>query len=121
MVKNLIPALGPTGAPCLYDTVNNTAWYNSGSGQFAYPATSPTMTTDLENKFYGKKSEYGIQKLYKTPDNYSGTMKDYVFEFGFKEIVEPPKPEEGYWIPEWTETDTQLILQWIETEPPTII
>jgi len=25
----------------------------------------------------------------------------------------------GYWVPEWRETDTQLICEWVETEPPT--
>ena len=120
-VLNFIPCLNETGTPCMYDTITGKPFYNVGSGQFSYPAPSPTMTTDLENKLYGKMTEHGIQKLYKTPDNYSGTIEDYVSEYGFKEIVEPPKPEEGYWTPEWTETDTQLILQWIETEPPTII
>ena len=120
-VLNFIPCLNETGTPCMYDTITGKPFYNVGSGQFSYPATSPTMTTDLENKLYGKKSEYGIQKLYKTPDNYSGTIEDYVSEYGFKEIVEPPKPEEGYWMPEWTETDTQIVCEWIESEPPTLI
>lgn len=25
------------------------------------------------------------------------------------------RDEEGYWIPVWTETDTQLICNWVET------
>lgn len=28
------------------------------------------------------------------------------------------KPEEGYWSPRWTETDEEIILEWVETEPP---
>ena len=27
-------------------------------------------------------------------------------------------PDDGYWRPEWRETETQLILEWIEIETP---
>jgi hypothetical protein len=32
--------------------------------------------------------------------------------------VEPPMPVEGYWAPEWTETDAQLICNWVEVDAP---
>ena len=28
------------------------------------------------------------------------------------------KPEEGYWSPRWTETDEEIILEWVEAEIP---
>ena len=33
---NLIPALDPTGAPCMFDTVTRKPFYNAGSGEFLY-------------------------------------------------------------------------------------
>ena len=65
-------------------------------------------------------TEHGIQRLYKTPDDYSGTKDDYASEYGFKEIVEPPMPTDGHWSPQWIETDTQLICNWVEAEEPIV-
>ena len=115
----IIPALGPTGAPCLYDIISQEPFYNDGTGDFLYPgAESQVVTSDMDEIFYAKKTAHGIQKLYHVPENYNGTKDDYASENGFKELVEPPMPSEGYWSPEWTETDTQLICNWIETEAP---
>lgn len=33
---NLIPALDPSGIPCMYDTVTKQPFYNQGSGEFLY-------------------------------------------------------------------------------------
>ncbi len=123
VVRNFTPALNvDTNSPCLYDTVTQTPFYNDGTGDFLYPGSeSQVVTSSIDDKFYAKMTEHGIQRLYKTPDDYSGTKDDYASEYGFKEIVEPPMPEEGCWTPEWIETDTQLICNWIETEPPTEI
>lgn len=33
---NLIPALDPSGRPCMYDTVTQKPFYNSGTGEFLY-------------------------------------------------------------------------------------
>lgn len=116
---NLIPALDPTGAPCLYDLVTGEAYYNTGTGDFIYPTDAePVMPLDLDEKFYAKRTEHGIRRLYQVPKGYTGTKDEYAAEHGFKELVEPPMPLEGYWTPEWRETDTQLILEWVETEPP---
>ena len=60
----------------------------------------------------------GIRKLYHVPEDYIGTKYEYAVENGFKQLVEPPMPVEGYWTPEWTETDTQLICNWVEIEEP---
>ena len=114
-----IPALGPTGAPCLYDIISQEPFYNNGTGDFLYPgAESQVVTSDLDEIFYAKKTAHGIQKLYHVPENYRGTKDDYASENGFKQLVEPPMPTEGYWISEWTETDTHLICNWKETEAP---
>lgn len=36
IVRNFIPALDPTGRPCMYDTVTKQPFYNQGSGEFLY-------------------------------------------------------------------------------------
>lgn len=121
MQLNLIPCLDPNGAPCMYDIISQEPFYNEGTGDFLYPgAESQVITSDLDEIFYAKKTDHGIQKLYHVPKNFSGSKDEYAIENGFKQLVEPPMPTEGYWIPEWTETDTQLICNWIETVVPEI-
>lgn len=116
---NLVPCLDETGAPCMYDTVSKRPFYNAGAGDFLYPTDSaPAASIGLDDKFYGKLTEHGVRRLYKVPDGCTMTKDAYAAANGFKEIVEPPVPLEGYWTPQWRETDTQLILDWIETEPP---
>lgn len=122
VVRNLIPALDNTGAPCMFDTVTRTPFYNAGTGDFLYPGAEQAVMTldlDLDAKSYAKLTEHGVRRLYHVPKGYTGTMDDYAAENGFKELVEPPMPFEGYWAPVWRETETQLICDWVETEPPT--
>lgn len=69
-------------------------------------------------KFYAQLTEHGVRRLYHVPKGYTSTMDEYAAANGFKELVEPPMPSEGYWMPEWRETETQLICDWVETEPP---
>lgn len=115
-----IPALDPTGAPCMFDLVTRTPFYNSGTGDFIYPTdAAPVMTLDLDEKFYAKMTEHGIRRLYHVPEGCTMSKDEYAAKNGFKEILEPPMPQEGYWVPEWRETETQLICEWVETEPPT--
>lgn len=86
-------------------------------------AASPAMISiDMEHtapKFYAQLTEHGVRRLYHVPRGYTGTMGEYAAANGFKELVETPQPLEGYWNPEWRETETQLICDWVETEPPT--
>lgn len=118
-VVHLIPALDPTGTPCMFDTVTRTPFYNSGTGDFLYPTDSaPVMTLDLDEKFYAKLTEHGVRRLYKVPEGCTISKDEYAAKHGFKELIEPPMPEEGYWTNVWKETDTQLICEWVETEPP---
>lgn len=122
LVRNYIPCLNETGTPCMFDTVTQTPFYNNGTGDFLYPGSeSQVVTSSIDDKFYAKMTEHGIQRLYKTPDNYSGTKDDYASEYGFKEIVEPPMPTDGHWSPQWIETDTQLICNWVEAEEMEIL
>lgn len=119
IIANLIPALDLTGTPCMFDTVTRTPFYNSGTGDFTYPgAEQAVQTTDLETKSYAKLTEHGIRRLYHVPKGYTGTIDDYAAANGFKELVEPPMPFESYWTLVWRETETQLICDWVETEPP---
>lgn len=114
---NWIPALDPTGAPCMYDIISQEPFYNEGTGQFFYPgAESQVVTSDMDEIFYAKKTAHGIQKLYHVPENFSGSKDEYAIENGFKQLVEPPMPTDGHWSPQWIETDTQLICNWVETD-----
>lgn len=36
VIQNLIPALDPSGVPCMYDIVGNKPYYNQGTGTFNY-------------------------------------------------------------------------------------
>lgn len=118
----LVPALDETGTPCMFDSVTRTPYYNKGTGDFLYPGAEQAVQTldlDLDAKSYAKLTEHGIRRLYHVPKGYTGTKDQYAAEHGFKELVEPPAPYEGYWTPQWRETETQLICDWIETEPQT--
>ena len=121
-VLNYIPALdNTTGQPGMYDTVNRVFKTNVGRGDFTYPGKETEVATySLRNSMYGKITEHGIRRLYRVPEGYS-SKEEYAVENGFKPIVEPPMPEDGNWAPVWHETETQLILDWVETEAPTEI
>lgn len=120
IVRDFIPALDNTGTPCMFDIVTHKPFYNSGSGDFSYPTkAAPVMTLDLDEKFYAQMTEHGIRRLYHVPEGCTMSKDEYAAKNGFKEILEPPMPLEGYWVPQWKETETQLICEWVETEPPT--
>lgn len=36
LVQHLIPALDPTGRPCMFDLVQRKPYYNQGTGEFLY-------------------------------------------------------------------------------------
>lgn len=119
VVLDFVPVLDDTGTPCMFDKVSHQSYYNSGSGDFIYPVDEyDTQTLDLDDVVYGKMTEYGIRRLYKVPAGETMTLTDYALANGYKEIIESPMPTEGYWIHQWKETDTQLILEWVETEAP---
>jgi hypothetical protein len=67
---------------------------------------------------WGKLTERGLRRLYHAPANYQGELYDYALENGYKPIVEPEKPEQGYWVPQWRETEDEIVLEWVETEAP---
>lgn len=115
-----IPALDPTGAPCLFDAVSRETFYNAGTGDFMTSLTNDATTYGMRRVLpdWGKLTPNGLRRLYHAPAGYKGDTYDYAIENGYKQIVEPEMPEEGYWRPEWTETDTQIICNWIETEAP---
>lgn len=117
---NYIPALNDTGTPGMYDTVNKVFKTNAGTGDFLYPTdAAPAMSAGLDETFYAKLTEHGVRRLYHVPKGCTMTKDEYAAANGFKELVEPPMPLEGYWMPEWRETETQLICDWVKTEPPT--
>jgi hypothetical protein len=63
-------------------------------------------------------AENGLRRLYHAPANYAGELYDYALENGYKPLVEPEKPEDGYWLPQWHETEDEIVLEWVETEAP---
>ena len=117
IVAYYIPALDETGAPCMYDIMNRKPFYSETADDFIYPGMEQQASTySLRNRMYAKMTEHGVRRLYHVPENYSRTTEDYASEYGFKELVTSPMPTEGHWIPEWTETDTQLICNWVEVD-----
>ena len=116
--RKMLPCLDETGAPCMYDTVSKTPFYNSGTDDFLYPSESTTYALRRVLPDWGKLTERGLRRLYHAPANYKGEMYDYAIENGYKPIVEEPAPEDGYWSPRWTETEDEIVLEWVETEPP---
>lgn len=120
IVSKFVPALDQTGAPCFYDTVTKTPFYNSGAGDFLYPGKEAEATTySLRRPLtYAQMTAHGIRRLYHVPRGYNGTREEYAAEHGYKVLVETPAPEEGYWSPVWHETEEEIVLEWVETEPP---
>lgn len=115
----LMPYLDGTGTPCMVDIESGAVYYNQGTGDFTYPTNeAPVMTLDLDEKFYAKLTEHGVRRLYKVPEGCTLSKDEYAAKHGFKELIEPPAPQTGYWTNVWKETDTQLICEWVETEPP---
>lgn len=120
-VLHFIPCLDETGAPCMYDRESKRAFYNQGTGDFLYPSVETTVATTYSLRRptqYAKLTEQGLRRLYKVPGYLNMTKEEYAEVNGFKVLVETPMPEEGYWRPEWRETDEEIILDWIETEAP---
>ena len=119
MVYKFLPCLDATGTPCMFDIVGRKAYYNIGTGDFLYLRPDATYSLRQPVPEYAKLTETGVRRLYKVPEGLDLTIEDYARAAGFKHIVESEKPEEGYWTPRWRETDTRVILDWVETEPPT--
>lgn len=122
IAMGFVPCLDPEGAPCMFDLVSETPFYNDGTEDFIYPTEETTATYSLRRVLpdWGKLTAHGLKRLYHTPSDYTGELIDYAIENGYKRIVESEKPEDGYWTPKWRETEEEIILDWIESEPPTI-
>lgn len=121
MIAHFVPALNQEGQPGMYDTVSKVFKTNSGTGDFLYPGAEQAVTTldlDLDAKSYAKLTEHGVRRLYHVPKGCNMTKDEYAAVNGFKELIEPPMPLEGYWTPQWRETETQLVCDWVETDPP---
>lgn len=117
-IIELVPCLDKTGAPCMYDKVSRKAYYNSATGDFTYPTESTTYALRRVLPDWGQLTTHGLRRLYHAPVDYEGELIDYALENGYKPIIEPEMPEDGYWIPQWRETEDEIILEWIETEEP---
>lgn len=115
-----VPALNPTGAPCLYCIETRTPYYNDGGdGDFIYPTETTTYSLRRVLPDWGKLTEHGLARLYHTPKDYEGELYDYAIENGYKQIVGAEQPEEGYWNPVWHDREDCIELEWVEVEPPT--
>ena len=112
--RDLVPCVDNVGNPCMYDKVSKTSLYNKGSGKFLVPTTSATYTLRQPVAEFAQLTDSGVRKLYHLPYDYEGTLEEFVEENGFKPLIENEKPEEGNWMPEWTETEDAVILNWVE-------
>lgn len=120
ILLNLIPCLDDTGAPCMVDRVTRTAYYNSGTGDFLYPGKEeePATFSLRRSITYAQLTAHGVRRLYHVPNGCTMSKDEYAAANGYKEILEPPAPLDRYWEPQWRETETQIICDWVETEPP---
>lgn len=120
IVRKFVPALDPTGSPCMFDLVSRKPFYNAGTGDFLYPGKEEQATTySLRRpRMYAQMTEHGIRRLYHVPKGCNLTKEEYAELNGFKLLVETPQPEEGYWAPVWHEREDCIELEWVETEPP---
>lgn len=118
VLLDIIPCLDKTGTPCMVNRVTRTPYYNLGTGDFLYPGKEEESATfSLRRPItYAQLTEHGVRRLYHVPKDYNGTKEEYAVEFGWKPLVETPAPEEGYWAPEWRETEDEIVLEWVETE-----
>ena len=119
---DFIPCLDSTGTPCMYDLVRREAFYNAGAGDFLYPAPAAAARTYRMTRpykpEYAQLTPHGVRRLYKVPDGCELSIEEYAARNAFKRLFEPEKSEEGYWTPQWTETEEEIVLEWVETESP---
>lgn len=117
---HMIPALDESGAPCFYCVARKLTFYNKGTGDFSYPGKELEVSTFSLRRpvTYAQLTEHGVRRLYRVPRGYNGTKEEYAVEHGFKPLVETEQPEGGYWAPVWRETAEEIVLDWVETEPP---
>ena len=109
---SVVPCLDETGAPCMFDLVSRKPLYNQGEGDLLYPTETATYSLRRVLPDWGKLTEHGLRRLYHAPEGYTGELIDYALENGYKPIIEEPAPEEGYWLPQWRETEEEIILEW---------
>ena len=114
MLVNLVPCIDSTGTPCMYDVISKKSYYTQGGYDFTYPTTSATYTLRQPVAEFAQLTDSGVRKLYHLPYDYEGTLEEFVEENKFKQLVENEKPEEGNWMPEWTETEDEVVLNWVE-------
>ena len=114
----MIPCLDEVGAPCMFDTVNYQTYYNTTTGDFLYPAETSIYSFHRVLPDWGQLTAHGLRRLYHTPEGYAGELHDYALENDYKPIIESEMPEDGYWTPQWRETKDEIVLEWVEAEPP---
>lgn len=118
LIYHLIPCLDNLGNPCFYNLINGETFW-AEVGEFITPPDEYAIQTlELDSIRYAKKTERGIQRLYKVPEGENMSLEEYAKANNFKELIETECPLEGHWVHEWVETDTQLILQWSEIVVP---
>ena len=122
------PCLDDQGKPCMYDFVSNQPKYNDNqdaTSDFLYvlPGTG-TETFSLRRQdltSMGSLSKYGLRRIHRLPFNFDGDMEKFITENNIKPIVKTEMPNDGkYYVPQWTQDDEIITLEWIESEPPTI-
>lgn len=126
ITRHFLPVLDELGNPALYDRIKKETYTNNSTGNMEYgykygiaPSSGNQTNYALERPVnYGQLTENGIRRIYKVPTGSNMTKREYAEENGFKEIVDTPMPETGYWTSKWVETDSQIICEWIEIDSP---
>lgn len=96
LVRDFIPALDPNGVPCLFDLVENTPYYNNGTGQLKY--TSPI--NDVKSVLIKPKSQPDdlefIEYLQSTGTQYIKTGVNPHKDIEIKMKVKKPETNAGF-------------------------
>lgn len=102
------------------DSEGYTVFYPMGTNKINIPSNSPHWPrgSKLKGLFVYDKDD----KLVGFCDTKAMTAENEgIVVMPYEEIVEPPMPTDGYWTPQWIETDTQLICNWVEAEEMEIL
>lgn len=57
-IRNFLPALDPTGKPCMYDTVTQQPFYNLDTGEFGYELLNGTYVAPVSTYCFPLLSRY---------------------------------------------------------------
>jgi hypothetical protein len=120
IVRQFVPVYNKNeGHYALYDKINEELYFSESDEDFTGPKVSTTYSLRNLAAEWGLMTHHGIRRLYHTPEDYEGTIEEYALENGFKRLIktECPNAEGKIYHIKWKETNTEIISEWIESEP----